>query len=224
MGRSMAEITPELVRTMPASAEVYDRKDWTVISKSIPRTASFTKASTRQTPTARIFSATRTRSIGSLARESTDSGLCSRATAICFRRPSLTIQNPRNGASRRVTNSAITASTGPFLQVASPATAGALGLLPRPMAALRASLLDNCQSAARTAMGREPRTSATWSQSGCNWQRPRGPIVNPATLNLDLANNICMSCHPNGRRARFKRARPIRTSGPGQPLTTCFRF
>lgn len=44
------------------------------------------------------------------------------------------------------------------------------------------------------------------------------PIVNPADLSLDLANNICMSCHQTGNIRVFQEGKTYQDFRPGTPL------
>ena len=215
MGRSMAEITPELVRTMPASAEVYDEKldrHFEVHSKdgklyqSEYQTDADGKDIFRDSHALDWIIGAGMNGFGALlARD----GYLFQAPLSYYSKSAKWGSSPGYefgdyGFNRPVLAACISCHSGRPRPIA--ATNGRYASEPFRQLPIGC---ENCHGPGAAHI----RDVESGDSSGKGQ-----PIVNPADLTMELSNNICMSCHELGDERVFREGKTYQDFRPGQPL------
>ena len=215
MGRSMAEITPELVRTMPASAEVYDEKldrHFEVHSKdgklyqSEYQTDADGKDIFRDSHALDWIIGAGMNGFGALlARD----GYLFQAPLSYYSKSAKWGFSPGYefgdyGFNRPVLAACISCHSGRPRPIA--ATNGRYASEPFRQLPIGC---ENCHGPGAVHI----RDVESGDSSGKGQS-----IVNPADLTMELSNNICMSCHELGDERVFREGKTYQDFRPGQPL------
>ncbi len=218
MGRSMTAVTPELLKTLPASKPIYIQK-FDRYYEAVSKDGKFYQSEYqldvagkdvfRDTHEIKWIIGTSTTGLGGLV---THDGYLFQAPLSYYPRTGLWNLSPGYqwgdyGFSRLIAPGCIFCHSGRPQPVA-----GALGKYKSAPFAQTAVGCENCHgpgSAHVQAMG-----------DGESYDKGKDPtIVNPANLTPALADDICMSCHQTGDARVFQPGRNYQDFRPGTPLS-----
>jgi Tetratricopeptide repeat len=215
MGRSMAAITPDLLRTLPVSAEVYDEKldrHFEVHAKdgklyqSEYQTDAGGKEIFRDTHSADWIIGAGMNGFGAVLQR--DDYLFQAPLSYYSKAgkwgPSPGYEFGDYGFNRPILAGCISCHSG----------------RPRPVAATNGRFAS--EPFAQLAIGCEnchgPGAAHVRDMESGDSSGKGHSIVNPADLTMELANNICMSCHEMGDERVYKEGKTYQDFRPGQPL------
>ena len=219
MGRSMSRITPEFLRTLPSSTEVYEEKldrHFEVHAKdgrlyqSEYQTDAEGKEIFRDTHMLEWIIGAGTNGFGALLQR--DNYLFQAPLSFYSKAgtwgPSPGYEFGDYGFNRPILAGCISCHSGRPRPV--PATNGRFESSPFAEMAIGCENCHGPGAAHIHAMG-----------SGDSIEKDKSHfIVNPAKLSIDMANNICMSCHQTGNERVFKEGKSYQDFRPGTPLDT----
>ncbi len=215
MGRSMAAITPELLQTLPSSADLYDAKldrHFEVHAKegklyqSEYQTDTEGKDIFRDTQKLDWIIGAGANGFGALVQRD---NFLFQAPLSFYSKPGTWGPSPGYefgdyGFNRPILAGCISCHSGRPQPIA--ATVGRFETPPFREMAIGC---ENCHG---------PGAAHIRAMDSDDSPEKGNGIVNPAGLSMDLANNICMSCHQTGNERIFKEGKTYQDFRPGKPL------